>query len=380
MKNLTLAFVNVEREHFGKDVFLVPYYLGKINSCEVSIVFPETETNRELPDEYMGVRLIRVKGKKSRKSQVVREFHVYRYLWKHAGEIDCLMRFHNRRPTFIAVMIYKMRNPEGYVYVKGDMNINKIPAYGRKKDGTNNFLSRLIARRYVARVDCASCELQSVYDKLMSKQEGFYAFGDKLRLIPNGFDESLLQTFGIREKRFSEKDNLMITVARLGTYPKNTEMLLAALALVDFKDWKMKLVGPWADEFQPCIDDFYKQNPDKADSVIFTGAINDKEELWNVYNDAKVFVFTSRSEGSAIVQPEAYRFRNYMVSTDVGAYRQLFGDHGLGESVPQEDPVPLAAALQDIVDGKRNIDVYEGRDVTVNSWENILTRTNPLVK
>lgn len=40
-KNLTLLFYDFEEFHFGKDVFLVPYYLGILYDYSVTIVYPQ---------------------------------------------------------------------------------------------------------------------------------------------------------------------------------------------------------------------------------------------------------------------------------------------------------------------------------------------------
>lgn len=377
MKNLTTTFINVEYEHLGKDVFLVPYYLGKIYGCSVTIVFPETETNKSLPDEYMGVKLVRVKAKKSG-SHVIRELYLYKYLFRHARGIDYLMRFHSRKPTCFAVLLYKLLNRKGWAYVKCDLGHSAIPTYKSKEDGTKNAVASFISRRYMNSVDAASCELELVYDNICQRQEGFFAFGDKLRLIPNGFDEDLLKKLGLKDKTFPEKENVIITVGRLGSYEKNTGMILDALAKVDLKDWKVLMIGPVEQNFRQKVDDFYLNNPEKRNQVVFKGPITDKKELWSIYNDAKVFLLTSRAEGSAMVQAEAFRFRNYMVSTDVGAYRDLFGNRSFGETVGQDNPDELAAALHKIVDGTTDVDVYGDYDVAGNSWECVLRRANPL--
>lgn len=60
IERIVLLFSNVELTHLGKDVFLVPYYLGKAFDLEVNIIFPATDTNTELPQSYRGVNLIRV--------------------------------------------------------------------------------------------------------------------------------------------------------------------------------------------------------------------------------------------------------------------------------------------------------------------------------
>lgn len=72
-QNLTLIFKHFEIEHFGKDVFLVPYYLGKQYQCDVTIVYPLTKTNQHFPSEVRGVQLRPQKGMRNDK-EIWREF------------------------------------------------------------------------------------------------------------------------------------------------------------------------------------------------------------------------------------------------------------------------------------------------------------------
>ena len=56
-KQLTLIFNHFETEHLGKDVFLVPLYLGKQLGYDVTIVYPLTETNKDFPLQIWGYSL-----------------------------------------------------------------------------------------------------------------------------------------------------------------------------------------------------------------------------------------------------------------------------------------------------------------------------------
>lgn len=72
-----------------------------------------------------------------------------------------------------------------------------------------------------------------------------------------------------------------------------------------------------------------------------------------------MFCFTSRWESYGLVLNEAKRFRNYIISTDVGAANDLLENGRYGTLVGQDDAEALALQLQKIVDGDINIDVYE---------------------
>ncbi|WP_303812494.1 hypothetical protein, partial [Apibacter mensalis] len=96
-KNLTLVFAHFEKEHLGKDVFLVPYYLGKELSYEVTIVYQKTKTNNLFKNNtYKGVKLRSlINIFKLNKLQNISFFlSSLLYVIKNGKKIDLLMTFH----------------------------------------------------------------------------------------------------------------------------------------------------------------------------------------------------------------------------------------------------------------------------------------------
>lgn len=368
-KNITLFFEFFDHEHLGKDPFMVPYYLGKALGYAVNIVYPLTESNRDLPSEIKGIRLKPLAVNSSESSNTGRNFvhAMYQDIWKHAKEIDVLMRFFDVDISRKAAFLYKLRNPHGKVYVK--MDVNPYNINDNVASFPFNMIRGLKGKLLKSCVDVISCETKLALQKLNASPNSYNHWGKKMVYLPNGFDEALLESLHIKEKSYAEKENIMLTVGRLGTPPKNTQMLLKALAMADLKDWKFYLVGPIEPSLQSDIDSFYQQNPDKKDSVIFTGAIYDKKELWEYYNRSKVFVLTSKWESFALVYTEAQRFTNYIMSTKVGAASDVIQDGKYGDFIPQEDYEALAHKLNDIINGKVNINVYDGFDVKSLSWE-----------
>jgi len=367
-KNLTLFFEFFDHEHLGKDPFMVPYYLGKIMNYEVKIIYPLTESNKDLPSNIKGVSLCPLNIGTS-KDAVAKSFAraTYSYIWKHAKEIDLLMRFFDLDASRKAAMIYKLRNPGGKVYIKMDVNpygINdKAPSFPR------NILASIKGKILKSFVDVISCETQLALQKLNDSPNAYNHWGNKIVFMPNGFDEELLSSLHITEKKYLEKENVMITVGRLGSPPKNTPMLLQALAKANLKDWKFYLIGPIDSALNTEIDAFYEQNPEKKTNVIFTGPIYEKKELWEYYNRSKAFILTSKWEGFALVYTEAQRFMNFIVSTKVGAASDVIEDGKYGDFIAQDDSGGLAKKIEGIIGGDTNINVYEGFDVKSLSWE-----------
>lgn len=370
--NLTLIFNHFEfgQEHLGKDVFLIPYYLGKQLGTEVTIVFPSLPTNRHFPDSYNGVRFIALKYRKNIAFLPFwKHLNFYIFLLKNSKKINYLVRFHLSIHTELISILYKLINNSGKVYVKLDINPDAIDSSYGGELSLKRKIHNLITRLSINKVDLFSCETTSAFQKLKSVNYPELQFGEKLYIIPNGFDEEKLQEININERKYSEKENLIITVGRIGAKQKNTEMFLRSLAKVELKGWKVCLIGNVDSRIHESIESFFKDNPDKLDLVKFTGPIYDKKELWEYYNRAKVFVLTSDWEGYPIVFPEAKRFRNFIISTNIPACLDTIENGRFGVNIPFNDDETLSEVLNNIVTGKQNIDVYQGYDMNELLWE-----------
>lgn len=378
-KNLTLVFNHFELEHLGKDVFLVPYYLGKQIGYDVTIVYQATETNKDFPHEIKGVKLIPLEVKEDESIPFYRQnINNLRYIITHANQIDILMCFHHSLLTELRVCLYKFFNPRGKAYVKLDLGelVDRKESSNKLKQWCWNKLKNT----FLKKVDILTCETTEIYNQLKESNFSHYQYNDKLILMPNGFDEDLLNSFHLKEKGFDKKENLFITVGRLGTPPKNTEMILEALSKVDMKNWKFYLIGPIEDSLKKNIDEFYKLNPNKRNSVKFIGPVYNKKVLWEYYNRAKVFVFTSRWESYGLVLNEANRFKNYILSTIVGAYNDITDNKKYGTSLNQEDSIDLAQKMQQIINEELNINVYEDFIPTNISWEHQIHKLSAKIK
>lgn len=349
-KNITLIFDSIEEEHFGKDVFLTPYYLGLVLGYSVNIVYGRTDTNKILSKQRRGVNLHRLCSK----CLLSRFF----YLVCHAWSIDLLMLFHFSYSTLLLGVTYKLLHPSGILYIKGDglAMLQQEEQLSRSVNWKIKVLCRLI-RLLLKKVDKISIETKDDYEHLCKPVFGINV-KDKVTLMLNGFDEAALKELSIEERTLSQKENIILTVGRIGSYQKNSEMLLQALKKVELKGWKVVIVGPIEKketDFDEYISSFFQSNPQLRDSILFTGPIYDKKVLWEWYNRAKVFVLTSRFESFGIVLMEAFRFRDYIFSTKVGFAEEVVSC-GYGDFLNQEDANDLAVKLQAIIDGHTKLE------------------------
>jgi glycosyltransferase involved in cell wall biosynthesis len=375
-KNLTLFFEPLRTIHFGKDPILVPYTLGKKLNCSVTIVYFRAENNLDLSDTftYKGIKLIPLERHGTEKTNFrIRYCELFKYIWSHANEIDVMMRFFDNRITELCTCIYKYRNPKGKVYVKMDVNPFRLMEGSREKTLIPEWLNpkNCLTHSYHKGTTVISCE-SSIAFNFLKKRTVLYAWGNKLLHIPNGFDEEFFNELSIAERKYSEKENIIITVARNGTPQKNTEMILRMLPQLRMNGWKCYLIGSIEPDFQQKVEDFYRQYPHLKEDVIFTGNIDDKKVLWEYYNRAKVFILSSRFESYCLALNEAKRFGNYIISTHVGASDDIIQEK-YGEYVEQDDDVAMATKIQNVIDGKTDIaHVYDGFDGNVLSWDVVL--------
>lgn len=365
-KNLTLLWRRLQPMEAGKDVILVPKYLGKALGYEIQVVCGMDEETLEKmpPDCKECITFVQRNLSCSPRQRIP----VYiRYLMGHARKIDLLMCFHRKPETLVNLVVYKCLNWKGKAYVKLDTEWGKEWDISSKR-GAKRWVHHLMNRLFLACCHTLSCETEQGYRYLTQQSAYAKLFAKKLVYLPNAFDEEALQSLPIEERRFEEKEQLMITVGRIGTAQKNTEMLLEAIQRIDLKGWRIGLIGPIEADFQPTIDQFYATYPHLKERVFFTGPLYEREVLWDWYNRAKVFVLTSTWESFGIVLTEAQRFRNYLISTEVGGASSLIQQGRWGTLIPQQDVAALADTMQGIIDQTVDINVYPPKESPALSY------------
>jgi GalNAc-alpha-(1->4)-GalNAc-alpha-(1->3)-diNAcBac-PP-undecaprenol alpha-1,4-N-acetyl-D-galactosaminyltransferase len=127
----------------------------------------------------------------------------------------------------------------------------------------------------------------------------------KIKIIPNPIDQQLLS----KRAEFEKRENIILNVGRLDEN-KNQKLLLEAFANVNTKNWKLMLVGDGIlkVEYQRLAKDL-----GIADKVVFVGTVSDIETY---YNRAKIFAFTSQSEGFPNSLLEALSFGIPSIASD----------------------------------------------------------------
>lgn len=362
-KKLTVLFTldGFEKVHLYKDVGLTPYYIGKEFDLDVDIIYSNSE-KKELPKAFRNISLIEIPYykiwsiiKKIDKFKFLENFSFYKYLLKNAKKINYLMFFHIGLDKFFLVLLYRFLNKSGKIYFKMDSDISGVLNSNNEKISFIKKIQKILLKKLIKRINLISIETKEAYEEIL--KGGLYNMdiSNKIAYFPNGFDEEYLKENNIKIKQFEEKENIMITVGRIGTEEKNNEILLDSLNKIDLKNWKIYIIGPYTEEFKNKYDKFIRNNQDKKESVILIGNIEDKNLLYNYYNRAKVFLLTSRWESFGIVLSEALRFGEYIITTDVGAAKDITDNGNIGVITEIENTIPFRNEILKVIDDEINL-------------------------
>lgn len=326
-KNFVVLFPNCPNIGLIKDVGQIPYVLGKnyddINTCLASC---KIEVGGANYNQVEGMEIVQIPV--ILKSEIISGLF---YILKNARKVDWFNFYHGGRHVYYWSKFYKFLNPKGKVYLKLDLNYDGCRKLSERPKELKIF------EKAAKAVDIVSVESQQIRE-LCKK------FTDiDIKVICNGYVDHT----GIEATGESERENCFITVGRLGTYEKATDLLLEAFAeSATQHDWNLKLVGSIESAFIQQKEAFFQKYPQLKERVIFTGPISDKKKLYEAYASARVFVLPSRYEGFPLVGPEALHCGCRMILSDaVPPIKELTNNKEYGVVVKANDVNSLKEAF-----------------------------------
>lgn len=192
----------------GKDMFLVPMYLGRKLGYDIEFVYPTASFNKEYKNEYRGVKLTSIRSRSQYYCTLWSEKEMFWWLIKNARNIDVLSLFWLNARNMIFAKSYKILNPKGVCYIKSDFN--EVDILSLPTSITKGFKYKIKEWLYQS-IDIVSVETKRTFWHL---KKG--ALGNRLanivEYVPNGFDEELCKEYDMKRVSFSSKENLIITV------------------------------------------------------------------------------------------------------------------------------------------------------------------------
>ncbi len=257
----------------------------------------------------------------------------FAYIDAHAADMDLLI-CHGAYPEYPPLVEhYKRVRPDGKIYLATDMNIGWAGRITHNQPDYKKFLQS-------CDVVAASCRATQKY--IAAK------WRVPVELIRNGWYNFPQTSF---DNLFERKENIILTVGRIGTDQKRNEDLLKAFAKVaaDLPDWRVRLVGGVDKKFNPFKDKFFAEHPDLQERVTFTGHISDKAELADEYKRAKIFCMTSTFEGGTPnVAAEALFAGDFMIFSDVDSAQEAIGGGKCGRVFPIGNVDALAKIFREV--------------------------------
>lgn len=312
MKNFVTLFPGTRNVHLTKDVGMIPYIMFKYYGYKSKIVCYNNDEYNYLTSLLNGLDMDFIK--KVTGNNVIDSAI---YMIKNAKKIDILNLYHMRRESLILISIYKFLNRTGKVYLKLDLDIIS-KAY---TDLIKKTIKTKILIRTLKKCKLISVETTGAYKKLIDLDLKI-----NVEYIPNG-------AYNYSNVEFSDKENIICTVGRIGSYDKSNETLLEAYqrAYSSIKDWKLYLVGTIDSNFNSYIKEYFNKYPYLKDSIIFFGEIIDRDELSAIYKKSKICCLTSRHESFGLVLVEAMSEGCFIITSDIGSARDITKSNVLGK-------------------------------------------------
>lgn len=313
-----------------KDCGLIPYLMYKNHDCDVCMVGAQGETYPYLETYVQGLKMeFLPDGKEESKLA---------YISEHAEKIDVLLLRGCYPYNFSVADLYKKKNPYGKICVGLDANSNWMDRIRWDEEGFMRFMDNC---------DVISTSCFAMQDMLNRKWPW------KIEHIPNGY-----YSFGrdITYPDYAEKENVILTVGRLGTEQKDTRTLLSAFAMAADRipGWKLRLVGNVEDKFEGYINDYFEKNPNLKSRVCFVGPLLDREELFAEYRKAKVFALSSTLEGGTPnVISEALTSGCVPITTMIDAFDEITDRGRVGYSSPIGDIHSFAENMVSVCNHER---------------------------
>lgn len=287
-KFLTL-FPRTSNVHLIKDVGMIPYVLQKEYGYDSSLASFKNGDYPYIETDIKGLKHLFISKRFNNEIMDVCWFILCNF-----RKFEIVQCYHISKESIIYLLFFKILKiitfSKSVTYLKFDSN-DSI-----KETGLNKKIVLILKR-----IGILSIETQALHKFVNSKK----LFDGLVHYIPNGYYDSRDRS----KVKYSSKDNVILTVGRIGSVEKNNEALLESF--IDFsrlnKDWILELVGPIENGFHVYIDNYFKANPSLKSRVIFTGNIADRELLQMKYDKAKIFVLTSPMEAFPLVFLEAIK-------------------------------------------------------------------------
>lgn len=298
--NFYTLFPPTENVHLIKDVGMYPESLAKYEGVDAHLVCYK---NGEYP--YLGreVKHLKLDFIERKYGEILDGMY---FIKKNATRIDVLNVYHLNLSSFFFIRTFKKyKNKSAIAYLKLDADMREIDRL------SGNGVIQWIKKKTIAWADVVTVESRLLKDKLNE------IIGDeKIQYLPDGIDIDNVEGSVLSAE---EKENIILTVGRLGSEQKNSQRLVDEFIKQSKGDYHLWLVGSTTEAFRVWLnqklEDLKKQNHVAAGLIEYKGEISDRQELDSIYKKAKIFALPSRWESFGIVLVEALWQGCYLMTT-----------------------------------------------------------------
>lgn len=170
-----------------------------------------------------------------------------------------------------------------------------------------------------------------------------------------------------------QKEDYILTVGSLNPR-KNLNTLIEGFQMIEDDSVKLVITGSKDKVF---ANDYYHHQINENTNIVFTGHLNDNE-LLELYQKAKVFVFPSLYEGFGIPPLEAMACGVPVITSNIPVFRELYKDSALFFSSTEELTSKLKLLITNI--DLQNKLVDRGlNQVEKYSWESSANKLDEII-
>lgn len=366
MKRFVALFPIAKSVHVTKEIGLIPYFMHKKYGYEPFIACYGDRSEYTTLFQTPGLSIWTIERSKTVNAiekcfyrfllgpNYMDYLYVAEFIRKNAKDIDVLQVYHvHDEYVGLFSRLYKKHNNHGVLCLKLDLGENTfrtcMERYNEK--GVKHVRYRIRLHLLRKHTDIISVESKKFINGIGE------IFDKKPLYLPNGCYE--LESAPIHGSR----ENLFLTVANLSEW-KGSDLLVEAFAMIYEKcNWDLVLAGPCADNTLSRINDIIKNHPKLEDRVYLVGNIVGKQELYEYYRRASVFVLPSKGEAFPTVVMEAMYNGCFLVFTETVAPKDdivVDGDEGL--IIPPNDKQKLAEIMLRISSGEYSSIINSGEN------------------
>lgn len=286
-KQFVTLFPYTYNVNLTKDVGCIPYIMHKVYGYTSTIVSFKNGEYEYLNSYVKGLKLKFLRKENERIAGI-------KYVLKNAKSIDVLNMYHmSVGKSLLCLCLYKLLNKQGVSYLKMDLDFKTLDIIENY-----NFFKKIVLRLMSKNIDIISSESTVIARRVEN------ILGRKVEYIPNGVLE--YDSMSMETDLNKKKQNMFLTVGRLGTEQKATEFLVEAfINIKDKTKWNLCLVGKCEEAFIHYMNQKFKDYPDLKNRINITGEIIDKNKLTEIYKLSNIMVLPSKYESFALVNVEA---------------------------------------------------------------------------